>query len=65
MSATFISFLVLRVSDIDKGADFYSALGIELTKHAHKEGPEHYAAEIGNMVFELPLPNQLKIAGNI
>jgi len=53
MSATCINLLVLRVADIDQGADFYSALGIEFTKHSHGKGPEHYAAEMGNMVFEL------------
>ncbi|MCC5849970.1 MAG: VOC family protein [Verrucomicrobia bacterium] len=53
MSPTSINLLVLRVCDINKGADFYSALGIEFTKHSHGKGPEHYAAEMGNMVFEL------------
>jgi lactoylglutathione lyase len=48
-----LSLLVLRVADIEKGAQFYSALGMEFTKHSHGKGPEHFAAEIGGVVFEI------------
>ena len=53
MSAVRLSLLVLRVPDIERAAEFYTALGLEFTKHSHGNGPEHYAAEMGGMVFEL------------
>jgi len=48
-----LNLVVLRVPDIERAADFYSGLGLTFTKHAHGKGPEHYAAELGSMVFEL------------
>ena len=32
---------------------FYSVLGMEFKKHSHGSGPEHYAHEDGDWVFEL------------
>ncbi len=48
-----LNLLVLRVPDLERASDFYSAFGLTFTKHAHGQGPEHYAAEFGGMVFEL------------
>jgi len=53
MNSTLLNLVVLRVSDIDRAADFYSQLGLTFTKHSHGKGPEHYAAEMSHMVFEL------------
>ena len=48
-----LNLLVLRVPDIERAANFYSVFGFTFTKHAHGKGPEHYAAELGPLVFEL------------
>lgn len=48
-----LNLLVLRVPDMKRGAAFYSLLGLEFTKHSHGKGSEHFAAEMGGMVFEL------------
>jgi len=53
MSSPRISLLVLRVSDLERAADFYRLLGFEFKKHAHGSGPEHYASETEGLVFEL------------
>ena len=53
-----LNLIVLRSSDIDRASVFYSKLGLQLTKHRHGKGPEHYAASFGGTVFELyPLGN--------
>jgi lactoylglutathione lyase len=53
MNAISLNLVVLRVPDIERAAVFYSVLGLEFTKHAHGKGPEHYAAELGGVIFEL------------
>lgn len=59
ISNTRLNLLVLRVPDMERGAAFYSLLGLEFTKHSHGKGPEHFAAEMEGMVFELyPLASE-------
>jgi catechol 2,3-dioxygenase-like lactoylglutathione lyase family enzyme len=48
-----LNLVVLRSSDIDRGAAFYREMGLLLTKHAHGTGPEHYSSEVSGLVFEL------------
>ncbi|MDR3456508.1 MAG: VOC family protein [Verrucomicrobiae bacterium] len=48
-----INLVVLRSPDIERAATFYRALGLALTRHAHGTGPQHYAAEVAGMVFEI------------
>ena len=48
-----LNLIVLRSADIDRAADFYRLLGLEFTKHRHGKGPEHYASELGALVFEI------------
>lgn len=48
-----LNLVVLRSSDIDRGAMFYREMGLLFTKHAHGSGPEHYSAEVNGVVFEL------------
>ncbi|MGC4072362.1 MAG: VOC family protein [Nibricoccus sp.] len=48
-----LNLIVLRVPDLGRAAEFYSAFGITFEKHAHGKGPEHLAAELGPIVFEL------------
>lgn len=53
MPSVSINLVVLRVPDLERAMRFYSAFGFTFTKHAHGKGPEHYAAELDTMVFEL------------
>jgi catechol-2,3-dioxygenase len=41
-----INLIVIRVSDIDRSAAFYRALGLVLVKERHGTGPEHYSADL-------------------
>lgn len=52
-----LNLVVLRSADMERAAQFYQVLGLEFTQHQHGKGPEHYAAELGPLVFEIyPLP---------
>jgi len=53
MPSVAINLIVIRSADIDRSADLYSLLGLEFTKHSHGSGPQHYAAEMGSLVFEI------------
>jgi lactoylglutathione lyase len=53
MNSVSLNLVVLRVPDINRAAEFYSAFGCVFAKHAHGKGPEHFAAEVGSTVFEL------------
>jgi lactoylglutathione lyase len=53
MSSPALNLIVLRVPDLERAAEFYAGFGLSFMKHAHGKGPEHYAAELGSMVFEL------------
>ena len=53
MQTVALNLMVLRVPDLQRAVDFYSVLGLSFTKHAHGKGPEHYAAELGDLVFEI------------
>lgn len=48
-----LSLLVIRAQDIDRLANFYTALGFHFTRHQHGKGPEHLSSTIGKMVFEI------------
>jgi lactoylglutathione lyase len=48
-----LSLVVIRVSDLEKSKCFYEAIGLRFTRERHGSGPEHYAAEIGDAVFEI------------
>ncbi len=48
-----LNLVVIRVAEMDKAAEFYVQLGVEFTKHRHGSGPEHYSAELGDVVFEI------------
>ncbi|MBL9203160.1 MAG: VOC family protein [Opitutaceae bacterium] len=53
MQPVALNLVVLRVPDLQRAVDFYALLGLSFTKHAHGKGPEHYAAELGGLVFEI------------
>ena len=48
-----VNLVVLRSSDIDRGAAFYRQMGLLFTKHSHGTGPEHYSSEVSGVIFEL------------
>lgn len=48
-----LNLLVIRSADIDHAVRFYQAIGLTFIKHAHGNGPEHYASEQGQFVFEI------------
>ena len=47
------NLLVLRSPDIERASTFYSQMGLLFTKHAHGNGPEHYASSVNGFVFEI------------
>lgn len=53
MTEAHLNLVVIRVPDIEQAHAFYSALGLTLKKHAHGQGPEHYATDAGPVVFEI------------
>jgi predicted enzyme related to lactoylglutathione lyase len=48
-----LHLVVIRATDTQRLADFYSALGLRFERHRHGPGPEHYAAQMGDAVFEI------------
>ncbi|MCK0472476.1 hypothetical protein [Halalkalibacter sp. APA_J-10(15)] len=49
----YINLVVISSLNIEKSVTFYEALGLIFKKEQHGNGPEHYACEIGNLVFEI------------
>ncbi len=48
-----LNLIVLRVSDIEHSRSFYQLLGLQLWKHAHGSGPEHYVSQLNDTTLEL------------
>ncbi len=48
-----LNLIVLRSPDIARAATFYQTFGLAFSRHAHGQGPEHYAAEHDGFVFEI------------
>ncbi len=48
-----LSLVVIRAADIERAARFYAAIGLELQRESHGNGPEHYVAEMAGLVFEI------------
>ncbi|MES2923175.1 MAG: VOC family protein [Verrucomicrobiota bacterium] len=53
MNPIALNLVVLRSTDMERAAKFYSLLGLNFTRHRHGSGPEHFAAEVGGGVFEI------------
>ncbi|MBE2286476.1 MAG: nucleotidyltransferase domain-containing protein [Prosthecobacter sp.] len=51
-SSTSLRLVVLQTSDLERAAAFYRCLGLQLVRHKHGNGPEHFAAETLTGVFE-------------
>ena len=50
-----MNLIVIRSSDIERSALFYSAMGLLFAKHRHGTGPEHYTSVVDGFVFEIYL----------
>ncbi len=48
-----INLSVFRTGHLEESVEFYSSLGLEFEEEKHGDGPKHYAAELGDFVFEL------------
>ncbi len=48
-----LNLVVLKSPDIERAAAFYSLLGLKFSRHRHGSGPEHFAATLSGIVFEL------------
>ena len=48
-----MNLIVLRVANLDRSRRFYETLGIQFVRERHGTGPEHFAATVGGVVFEL------------
>lgn len=48
-----MSLLVLRSPDIERTAQFYRLLGVHFERERHGGGPEHFAGQVGSVVFEI------------
>jgi hypothetical protein len=48
-----LRLVVIRSQDIERSAEFYRTIGLDLVKHRHGTGPEHFAAEQYGWVFEV------------
>ena len=47
------NLLVIRSPDIDRAVTFYQQMGMLFDRHAHGNGPQHYASDICGFVFEI------------
>ena len=53
MNSITCNLLVIRSTDLERAANFYRAIGLELVSHAHGTGPKHYAHENNEHTFEI------------
>ncbi|WP_437653234.1 VOC family protein [Sorangium sp. So ce1182] len=53
MTPPVLHLIVLRASDLERTARFYSGLGFSLASEKHGSGPQHYSCETGGVVLEL------------
>ena len=48
-----LNLIVLRVADLARSAEFFAAFGIHFKSEQHGNGPEHLAANLNGITFEL------------
>ena len=48
-----VNLIVLRTPKLEDMKSFYSVLGAQFQIERHGNGPEHYAANLGDLVLEL------------
>jgi catechol 2,3-dioxygenase-like lactoylglutathione lyase family enzyme len=55
MSEPALNLLVVRAIDLERTKQFYTALGLRFINERHGRGPEHFASNLGDVVFEIYL----------
>jgi catechol 2,3-dioxygenase-like lactoylglutathione lyase family enzyme len=50
---TALNLVVLKVSDIDASARFYTALGLSFVREQHGKGPAHLSCLLGSVLLEI------------
>jgi lactoylglutathione lyase len=50
---TSLNLVVIRSADSERAIAFYRLLGMTFEKHRHGKGPEHFACELDQSVFEI------------
>jgi lactoylglutathione lyase len=53
MAEVDLNLVVIRSSDLDRAAHFYTQLGLRFERHRHGQGVEHRSALVGSTVFEI------------
>ena len=48
-----LNLIVLYCTDLERSAEYYSRLGLELIPEQHGKGPQHYSCTMGDVVLEL------------
>jgi catechol 2,3-dioxygenase-like lactoylglutathione lyase family enzyme len=48
-----LNLVVIFSNDLQRSVEFYTSLGLTFTLERHGNGPEHFASEIGGLVFEI------------
>jgi predicted enzyme related to lactoylglutathione lyase len=52
-STTELNLVVIQASDLEASKAFYECFGLIFGREQHGRGPEHYASEVGNVIFEI------------
>ena len=53
MSDIQLNLVVIRASNLERAVAFYRLLGLDFVKHRHGNGLEHFACDLGTVVFEI------------
>lgn len=48
-----LNLVVIRASNLEHATAFYRLLGLDFVKHRHGNGLEHFACDLGTVVFEI------------
>ncbi|MBS4201367.1 VOC family protein [Bacillus sp. FJAT-49732] len=48
-----LNLVVIKSKNLEESVAFYKELGLQFQKEQHGNGPEHYACELDNLVFEI------------
>jgi lactoylglutathione lyase len=48
-----LNLVVIRAAELERSQRFYEALGLQFSREQHGRGPEHLAAVLGSLVFEI------------
>jgi lactoylglutathione lyase len=48
-----LNLVVIRAAELERSERFYEAFGLRFSREQHGRGPEHLAAELVGLVFEI------------